>query len=105
MSYEGLLNTTVDRYEVTLAANDIGEYEPTYSIADSGVKCRMVPVSNEIRAELPGELRDVTYYGYFLSSQTINEDDKIEYNSHNYLVMGVGTDSSGRVQRAYLKQL
>jgi len=105
MTYEGLLNTEVAIYTRTLTTNELGEKIETWSFSESGVKCRLVPISALERRELVGEYQDIRYKAYFLSSQSLDVDDRIKYNGEYYSVKEVLLDSSGNVKTALLKIL
>jgi len=103
--YENLLNRNVARYTKTTATNAFGEDVSTMSYAESGVKCRLVPVTAEQRMTALGDFKDIVYTGYFLSSQTLDHDDQIKYGGYSYVVREVSDDSSGYVRKALLSRL
>jgi len=103
--YSTLLNKTVDIYSRTPSSNALGEVEYTWSLSDSDVTCRLVPITAEERVGLTGEFKDVQYKAYFLSSQTITTDNRIKYNDSYFTVVSVYKDSEDYTQKAYLRKL
>jgi hypothetical protein len=100
--YETLLNKTVSRYTETTSKNDFGEDVESWNYEESGIKCRLVPISAKQKNEMPGEYEDVKYTGYFLSTQSLSTDDRIVYDSDTFRVREVYDDSSGYVRKTLL---
>jgi len=103
--YESLLNKTVARYTQSVSSNALGEEVETMSYSESGVKCRLVPISAEQKNKLGGEFEDVRYTAYFLSTQTLTTDDQIKFESNSYKVREVYDDSGGLTRKALLSEL
>lgn len=103
--YESLLNEEVALYTRTPSTNALGETTYTWTYSASGIKCRLVPITAEQLQELPGEFKDIRYTAYFLSSQSIDTDDRIKYNGDEYLVRSVYLDSEHYTQKALLSKL
>ena len=100
--YESLLNRSVARYTKTISSNSIGEDIVTMTYNESGIKCRLVPITAEQLRELPGKFENIKYTGYFLSGQTLTTDNEIHYKGDVYRIRDVYTDSSGYVKKAIL---
>lgn len=100
--YEGLLNKYVSRWTEIVSSNSLGEDTTTMSYSESGIKCRLVPITAEQLREMPGEFENIRYTAYFLSSQTLTTNDEIHYNGNTYRVREVYDDSSGYVRKALL---
>ena len=103
--YETLLNNTVAIYTKSSSTNALGESINTWVYSASGVKCRLVPVTAEILPTLPGETQNIQYVAYFLSSQSLNINDRVKYNSKTYTIDNLFLDSEGYTQKALLKAL
>jgi hypothetical protein len=69
---------------------------------ESGVKCKLDPVTAEQLRELPGKFENVRYTGYFLSSQTLTTDDEVHYDGDTFRVRDVYVDSQGYTKKALL---
>ena len=98
------MNRTVARYTETSTKNALGEVITSTVFDASGVKCRLVPITAEELAILPGEYSDVEYTGYFLSSQSLTTDDIIKYDGDSYEVRNVYLDSQHYTLKALLKK-
>jgi len=105
MTYESLLNKEVARYTRTTSTNELGETTETWEFNASGIKCRLVPLTLEKRKELPGEYKNSEYEAYFLSTQTLNLDDRIKYNNEFYIFNELSLDSSGYVLKGLIEKL
>ena len=100
--YEGLLNRRVSRWTETISSNALGEDTITMTYSESGVKCKLDPVSADQQMQMPGKFENVRYTGYFLSSQTLTTDDEIHYGGDTYRVREVYVDSQGYTKKALL---
>lgn len=102
--YRSLLNSTVARYTQSISSNAWDEDSESWNYEESGIRCRLQPISAVQRKELPGEFEDVKYNAYFLSTQTITTEDEIHFGDNSYRVREVMDDSSGYVRKALLSQ-
>ena len=104
MSLYSLLDDTIYIVTKTTTTNVWGEEIASYSASSSAI-ARVVPISDEIRLTLPGELKDVTHKAYLLPSTTVTYDDRILYSGDEYRIRSITTDSISNHKTLLLERL
>ena len=102
-NYSSLLGDEVALYTSSTSSNSLGQSVETMIYSLSGVSCRLVPLSNEIKATLPGKFVDTTYIGYFQPSTNVSKDYQIKYESNYYKIIDYMVDSENITQKIYLE--
>ena len=92
MSFYSLLDDTVYIMTKTTTTNEWGEEISSYS-SSSSAKCRIVPISEELKLTMPGEYKDVTHKAYFLPDTSISYNNKILYDGDEYRIRSIMKDS------------
>jgi hypothetical protein len=85
--------------------NSLDEWKRTWTYSDTSTDCRMQTVTAEQIKTLPGEFDNVRLIGYFESGTSVDVDNRVRYNSKDYIVRSKYTDSSGHHIKTLLSRL
>ena len=94
MSFESLLDQTIYKFRLTSSQNALGEWVVSGSLDPSGIKARVMPLTDEERMTYAGRFPHVTYKIYVPYSANIAKGDRIQYENQTYYVHEVLWDSS-----------
>ena len=103
--YTSLLDDEVALYSSSTSSNSLGQTVNTWMYFQSGMSCRLSPISNEKRNLLPGTFVDAQYTVFFQPSASISHDYRIRYDGDDYKIIDLQHDSENLTQVGYLKRV
>jgi len=105
MGLNSLLTHNVYIQTKSETTNAWGETTETWTTPSTTTKCRMSPISNEVRMKSVGRFENVEYEAFFASGTNITTDNRVVYNDNTYMVREVKIDSIGNHVEAMLERL
>ena len=105
MSLDALLIHNVYLQSKTTSNDAWGESIETWTTSSTATKCRMSPISNEMRMQSMGRFENVDYEAFFASGTNITTNNRVVYDGNTYLVRGVKKDSINHHIEALLEVL
>ena len=89
----------------TNTTNSWGESIETWTTPSTTTKCRMSPISNEVRMKSVGRFENVDYEAFFASGTNITTNNRVVYNGNTYMVREAKIDSIGHHVEVLLQKL
>ena len=85
--------------------NEWKDWEYTYSSASTPTICRLTPITEFERMESIGRFDDVRYFGYFQSSASLTEGNRLVYQGNTYIIKESIITSDGHHKEVLLSQI
>ena len=93
MSFSSLLVHTVYIQSKTTSSDGWGETIETWTTSSTGTKCRMSPISDEVRMQSAGRFENVDYKCFMEYGTSVTTDNRLVWGSETFMIREVKTDS------------
>lgn len=104
MSFKHLLNDSIIIKSRTTTTNAWGETISSWSTSQT-IDARVYPITDEMRMTIPGQFQDAEYKAIIESSNSINYDDRVYWNNHDWKILSIIEDSHSHHYELLLKRL
>jgi hypothetical protein len=105
MTFDSLQIHNVQLGTAASSQNSLREWIYTWSYSTTDTECRLSPVSNKYKKDLPGYLQEVSYQIFLDSDVDVNAGDRLQYNSNEYIVRSITLDSSSHHKTGLIEEL
>ena len=105
MSFNDLLKNRCTLQTSYSSQNSWGDWTYTYSSASSETECRLTPMSAFETIDNMGRYDDVRYFGYFKSSSTIKQGNRLRIGGNTYIIREVVCDAEGHHKEVLISEI
>lgn len=105
MSFDSLLINTCRLQTSYSSQNEWKDWEYTYSSASTETKCRLTPISEYETIDNTGRFDDVRYFGYFQSSASLTEGNRLVYHGNTYIIREAVITSDGHHKEVLISEV